>query len=181
MGGTPFEVRRRCPLAVSGHIRPAGRAPRLGANNGLRSALPVRKASGAVPTPPPSPKCLHLHQSDGADPWCRAGGARPELPGPAAPRANCYALHSHALSWRTPAPLRLCFAEGPRRAHLRGTKADLRLPGVPDLSEASASRGAALVPSPRGRPLTPTSSSGFPTIFTCVEREAQCGFVQRGK
>lgn len=88
LGGTPFEVQSSCPLAVRGHIRPAGRARRLGTNNGLPRALPVRKASGAVPTPPPSPKCLHLHQSGGADPG-RGGGreARPEPPKPAAPRA----------------------------------------------------------------------------------------------
>lgn len=83
LGGTPFEVRSSCPLAVRGHIRPAGRARRLGTNNGLPRALPVRKASGAVPTPPPSPKCLHLHQSGGADPG-RGEGEKPgrSHPGP---------------------------------------------------------------------------------------------------
>lgn len=136
MGGTPFEVPSRCPLAVRGHIRPAGRARRPGANNGLPRALPVRKASGAVPTPPPSPKCLHLHQSCGADPGGGVQGTGPKPPRPEAPRAT--AKLSTPSSPSAAQRLRQCPAECPRCAHLRGTTVDLHLPALPDLSEASA-------------------------------------------
>lgn len=155
LGGTPFEVPSSCPLAVRGHIRPAGRARRLGANNGLPRALPVRKASGAVPTPPPSPKCLHLHQSGGADPGEGGGGreAGPELPRSAASRAAAK-LSTPTRTPHSPSALQrlwLCPAECPRCAHLCGTTADRRLPGLLDLFEASASQSVAAsghIPSP---------------------------------
>lgn len=138
LGGTPFEVPSSCPLAVRGHIRPAGRARRLGANNGLPRALPVRKASGAVPTPPPSPKCLHLHQSGGADPGEGGEGEKPgrSYPGPRLPERLLNSPLPRALG--TLQVHSSAYGCAPRSVHAARTCAGLRRIGVSQVSLTSS-------------------------------------------
>lgn len=94
MGRAPFEVRGPLPI---GRERPhqtrrgglAGRGPTMGSRAPVSCESRVHPAlPGPAPTPPPSPKCWHLHQSGGAGPegWEEPGaGTRP---GPHVPKAS---------------------------------------------------------------------------------------------